>query len=152
MNNQIQQKSWFSRNWPWVVPVGGCLTLIILFFVFLGSVIFGVSEIMTNSDPYNDALAKVKEDSYVVGILGEPIEKDGMMQGNISYTNGKGKVNIAVPIKGPKGEAKIYVVGKKEFDEWDYQEMYVIIKETNEQIDLLGYENQKTEDTNDEEW
>ena len=140
MENQEQRKSWFSRNWPWVVPVGGCLTIIILFIVFLGSVIFGVSEIMTNSDPYKDALAKAQQDDYVVSILGEPIEKDGMMQGEISFKNSTGYADIVVPIKGPKGEAKIYVEGTKSFEEWSYKEMYVIIEETNEQIDLLGYE------------
>ena len=140
MENQGQKKSWFSRNWPWVVPVSGCLTIIILFIVFLGSVIFGVSEIMTNSDPYNDAFARAQQDEYVLSILGEPIEKNGLMQGEISFKNSTGYANIVVPIKGPKGEAKIYVEGTKKSENWSYQEMYLIINETNEQIDLLDYE------------
>ena len=148
MAHQEQQKSWFARNWGWAVPVGGCLTIIILFFVFLGSVIFGVSELMTNSDPYKDALAKVKQDDYVIEILGEPIETNGIMQGNLSYKNNVGDANISVPIKGPKGEARVYVVGTKTNDQWEYSEMYVIISETDEQIDLLGYE-QKIDDDKD---
>ena len=145
MAHQERQKSWFARNWGWAVPVGGCLTIIILFFVFLGSVIFGVSELMTNSDPYKDALAKVKQDDYVIEILGEPIETNGIMQGKLSYENNVGNANISVPIKGPKGEARVYVVGTKTNDQWEYSEMYVIISETDEQIDLLGYE-QKIDD------
>ncbi|MBQ4819812.1 cytochrome c oxidase assembly factor Coa1 family protein [Aquimarina sp. MMG016] len=140
MEHQIKQKSWFSRNWPWVVPVGGCLTLIILFFVFLGSVIFGVTSLISGSDPYQDALAKAQQDDYVIEILGEPIETNGIMQGKISMKNSTGNANISIPIKGPDGEAKVYVVGTKQNDEWTYSEMYVIIKETDEQIDLLGYE------------
>lgn len=140
MEHQVRQKSWFSRNWGWVVPLGGCLTMIILFFVFLGSVIFGVSELVSNSDPYQDALTKVKEDEYVIGILGEPIETNGIMQGELSFKNSTGYADISIPIKGPDGEAKVYIKGTKQNDEWDYSEMYVIIEETNEQIDLLGYE------------
>jgi len=147
MTHQEQQKSWFARNWGWAVPVGGCLTIIILFFVFLGSVIFGVSELMTNSDPYKDALAKVKQDDYVIEILGEPIETNGIMQGSLSYENNVGDANISVPIKGPKGEARVYVVGTKTNDQWEYSEMYVIISETDEQIDLLGYEQKIDDDT-----
>ena len=46
-----KQKSWFGRNWPWIIPVGGCLT-VILFFVFgIGAIFFGVSKVMKNSAP-----------------------------------------------------------------------------------------------------
>ncbi|MBP2831352.1 hypothetical protein J8281_04050 [Aquimarina sp. U1-2] len=141
MEDQSSQKSWFARNWGWVIPVGGCLTIIVLFFVFLGSVIFGVSELMTGSDPYKEGIAKAQQDDYVIQILGEPIEADGIMRGEISIKNSTGKANISIPIKGPKGEARLYVVGDKYKDTWEYSEMYVIIEETDEQIDLLGYEN-----------
>ncbi len=140
MEDQSPQKSWFSRNWGWVVPLGGCLTVIILFFIFLGSVIFGVSELMTGSDPYKEALVKVQQDEYVIEILGEPIETDGIMQGELSFKNNTGKADISIPIKGPDGEARVYLVGTKQNDLWTYTEMYVIISETEEQIDLLGYE------------
>ncbi len=140
MNDHIQHKSWFSRNWGWAVPVGGCLTIIILFFVFLGSVLFGVSELITESVPYKDALSMVNKDEYVVNILGEPIETNGIMNGNLSYKNNVGSADISIPIKGPNGEAQLYVVGTKRNDKWTYTEMYVIISETDEQIDLLGYE------------
>ncbi|WP_438710785.1 cytochrome c oxidase assembly factor Coa1 family protein [Aquimarina muelleri] len=140
MEDHIPQKSWFARNWGWAVPVGGCLTIIILFFIFLGSLIFGVSELISESVPYQDAIKKVNEDEYVINILGEPIETDGMMNGSLSYENNQGSADISIPIKGPKGEAELYLVGTKENDQWTYTEMYVIIEETDEQIDLLGYQ------------
>jgi len=145
MEEHQKQKSWFSRNWPWVVPVGGCLTIIILFFVFLGSVIFGVSKVISNSTPYEDAISRAQEDEYIIQLLGEPIEKNGIVQGEISIENGTGLANISIPIKGPKGEAKVYVVGTKEHDEWTYSELYVVPEETNEQVDLLWEENQNNE-------
>ena len=145
MNETIPQKSWFSRNWGWVVPLGGCLTIIILFFVFLGSVIFGVNELISSSTPTTDAIAKVNEDEYVISILGEPIETDGMMNGSISFENDTGSADISLPIKGPKGTAQLFVVGNKNDDTWSYTEMYVIIDATDEQIDLLGFENNNAE-------
>ncbi len=144
------QKSWFARNWGWAVPLGGCLTIIIIFFIVLGSVIFGVSELITESVPHKDALAKVNNDDYVVDILGEPIETDGIMNGSLSYKNNVGSADISIPIKGPEGEAKLYVVGTKKGDQWTYTEMYVIISETDEQIDILGYE--QNEKDSEESW
>jgi len=148
MEHQIQKKSWFARNWPWVVPLGGCLTLIVMFMVFIGPAIFGVSKLFTGAEPYKDGLAKVQQDEYLLSLLGEPIETDGIMQGNISYTNGDSNANIAIPIKGPKNTAKVYVVGTKENNKWSYTEMYVIINETDEQIDLLGYDHEQQVDKN----
>ncbi|WP_298547406.1 cytochrome c oxidase assembly factor Coa1 family protein [uncultured Aquimarina sp.] len=145
MAEHTQQKSWFSRNWPWAVPLGGCLTLIIIFCVFLGSVIFGFSKAFTNSTPYQDGFIKAQEDEYVVQMLGEPIETNGIMNGSLLFENNEGSVDISIPIKGPEGEATIYVVGTKQNDIWTYSELYVIIDKTNEQVDLLWGEGQKNE-------
>lgn len=145
MEEHTPRKSWFSRNWPWVVPVGGCLTLIIIFFVFLGSVIFGVSQAFTNSTPYQDGLIKAQEDEYVIQMLGEPIETNGIMSGDLKFENGEGSADISVPIKGPKGEARIRIVGTKQNEIWTYTELFVIFKETNETVDLLWGEGQKNE-------
>ncbi len=150
MTDQISQKSWFARNWGWAVPLGGCLTIIVLFFIFLGSLIFGVNEFFTQSTPHQDSLAKVNQDEYVVNILGKPIETNGIMNGSISYQNSRGSADISIPIKGPKGEAQLYVIGTKQDEQWAYTEMYVIISETDEQIDILGYEQNK--DDNEDQW
>ncbi len=137
MEEHTPRKSWFGRNWPWVVPVGGCLTLIIIFFIFLGSVVFGVSKAISGSTPYQDAIIKAQGDEYIAQMLGEPIETNGIMNGNIKYENDEGSVDISIPIKGPEGEAKVYVVGTKKNGKWTYSELYVILDENNEQVDLL---------------
>ncbi len=140
MEVQGQRKSWFGRNWGWAVPLGGCLTMIVIAIVFFGAVFFGVSKAFTGSTPYQDGLEKAKEDPYVLELLGTPVETNGMMGGSIKVANDSGTAEIAIPIKGPKGTAVTYVVGTKKNGEWTYDEMYVIVEETGEQIDLLGYE------------
>ena len=137
MNELVPQKSWFSRNWPWVVPLGGCLTLILLFVFGIGAAIFGISKAFTASGPYMDAVHEASHNQYVIEILGEPIETDGIMNGEISTHNDSGDVDLNIPLKGPNGKAKVYVIGEKIAGEGSYQEMYVIIKESGEKIDLL---------------
>ncbi len=137
MSEYMQQKSWFSRNWIWVVPTGGCLLVILLFVFGIGAAIFGVTKLISNSTPYEYALDKTKTDERVINILGEPIETNGIMQGNISINNSSGEADIRIPIKGPNGKAFVIVKAEKYDDEWDYDELYVEIKETGEQINLL---------------
>ncbi len=133
----VRQKSWFGRNWPWIIPVGGCLTVILLFVLGIGTVFFGVSKMFTSSTPYEYAMQSAKNNSNVIAILGEPIDADGIISGNISLNNDDGKADFKIPIKGPKGKARIVVIGTKTYGEWAYEALYVLIKETREEINLL---------------
>jgi len=137
MNEHVQQKSWFSRNWIWVVPTGGCLVIILLFVFGIGAAIFGVSKMFTSSAPYEYAVEQASKDPKVIEALGSPVETAGIMQGNISLQNDSGKVDIKIPLKGPKGKGSVIVKGDKFEGEWVYEELYVLIKESNEKINLL---------------
>lgn len=138
MSEYVHQKSWFSRNWLWVVPVSGCLLGILLLVFGVGAALFGVTKLITGSEPYEFALDRAKTNEQVVHIIGEPIETDGIMQGNISIKNSKGEADIRIPIKGPDGKAVIIVKAEKYDGEWKYDELYVIIKKTKEQINLIN--------------
>jgi len=137
MSEHIQQKSWFSRNWIWVVPTGGCLVIILLFVFGIGAAIFGVSKMFTGSAPYEYAVEQASTNPRVIEILGEPVETAGIMQGNISLKNDSGEVAIKIPLKGPNGKGSVTIKGDKTDGEWVYEELYVLIKETNEKINLL---------------
>ncbi|MFT5892887.1 MAG: hypothetical protein ACI9Y7_003002 [Dokdonia sp.] len=137
-NELIEKKSWWKRNWKWVVPTGGCLTLIILFIAFIVTVVFGATKMMRGSEPYQDSVVKAQNNEQVIELLGEPIETDGFMQGSINYSNDGGDADIRIPIKGPNGEGTIYVVGEKRNDVWTYSEQEVRIDKNNEVIDLLN--------------
>ncbi|NER14511.1 hypothetical protein GWK08_13740 [Leptobacterium flavescens] len=137
MEEQIRKESWFKRNWKWVVPLGGCLTLIILFFVFIGSIFFGVTSMLKESTPYTDAFTALNTNVQVEEVIGHPVETNGLMQGNLSLNNNDGTVNLRQPVKGPKGEAVLIVVGEKTDGEWSYETMHLLIEGTDEKIDLL---------------
>ena len=137
MEEQVQQKGWFGRNWMWVVPVGGCLTIILLFIFGIGAAIFGVSEVMKGSAPYELAVGEAMHNEELIAILGEPIETNGIMQGNLNFKNGSGSADISIPLKGPNGEATVFIKGEKEDGQWTYDEFYILLESNNERINLL---------------
>lgn len=135
--SQQKQKSWFGRNWLWFIPLSGCLGIILLFVFGIGAAIFGVSKLITNSTPVEYAIEQASQNSKVISLLGEPIEKDGFPKGNISLHNNDGTVDFSIPIKGNKGEGNLIVKGIKTDGKWVFEELYVRIKETQEEINLL---------------
>jgi len=136
MNNElVPQPSWWKRNWKWVVPLGGCLTVIIGIIILFVSIFYGVSNMMESSQPYEYAIELINNDEQLVKVLGSPIEKDGMFQGNISYTNGDKSAKIIVPVKGPKGTGKLYIDATGVGKEWNYHEIRVEVDE--QEFDFL---------------
>ncbi|MFD0863328.1 cytochrome c oxidase assembly factor Coa1 family protein [Sungkyunkwania multivorans] len=136
-NELIKEESWWKRNWKWFVPLGGCLTMIILFVVFIGSVFFGVTNALEKSEPYQVALEKANADGYITEQLGTPIKKDGVIQGNYRWNNGQKSAEIKVPVAGPKGSGLLYVNATGEDEEWTYTEMKLSLDKTAEVIDLM---------------
>ncbi|MGK0427015.1 MAG: hypothetical protein ACJAUR_001118 [Ulvibacter sp.] len=137
MEENITQQNWFNRNWKWAVPTGGCLLIIILFLVFAGSMILGLSSLFTGSKPYKGALLTAQSSEMVIESLGEPIEEDGIAKGNVNYKNEEGHLNLEIPLKGPKGKAILFVVADKFNDNWEYKVMELEVSETGELIPLL---------------
>ena len=136
-NEVIKEKSWFKRNWKWVVPTGGCLVLILIVVFGVGALIFGVSKMFTGSQPYEYAMKRASENQYLTDRLGEPIKANGMIIGNINFKNNSGSADFSIPIKGPNGTADLFIVGEKSAGEWEYSKLHVIINGSNEKINLL---------------
>ncbi|MFH7002375.1 cytochrome c oxidase assembly factor Coa1 family protein [Flavobacterium bizetiae] len=129
------RKSWWQRNWKWFVPTG-CVSILLIFVLFIVSIFFGVTSMMTNSDAYKGAMIEAQKNKQVIEKLGSPIEDDGMTSGSINTSNDSGNCDLQIPIKGPKGKATLFIVAEKK-GTWKYSEMTVLIKATNEEIDLL---------------
>ncbi|WP_035648968.1 cytochrome c oxidase assembly factor Coa1 family protein [Flavobacterium sp. ASV13] len=134
----VDKRNWWNRNWKWFVPTG-CLTLIVLFALFLVGVFFEVTSIIKDSDAYIESMELVQHNKILIEKLGSPIETDGMVSGTVSAVNDVRKCDVQVPLKGPKGKATLFVVGEKR-GKWKYSEMSVYIEKTDEKIDLLKKE------------
>lgn len=134
--SEIRQKSWFSRNWGWLLG-GGCLTLIVIVILVVVGIVYKVSDSIKESEPYSHAFSKAIQNEDVIDFLGEPIETNGMGSTNYSYKNGSSSANLTIPIKGSKDEGEIIVEAEKINDEWAYLELFVKIDGEIESINLL---------------
>ena len=99
----------------------------------IGAAVFGVSEMITNSTPIEHAIEQASRNKEVILLLGEPIEMYGIPSGNISLNNDDGDVDFSISIKGPNGKGTLVVSGIKTNGEWAYEDLYVRIKETQEE-------------------
>ena len=134
-----RQKSWFARNWGWVLG-GGCLTFIIIVVVAVGGLIYKVSDTIKESEPYKYACAEAIKNEKVIEYLGTPIETNGMGNTSYQYSNGTTTAALTIPIKGPKDEGSIVVSAEKINDEWAYYVLHVKIDGETEVINLLDKE------------
>ena len=137
--NPQPPQSWWSRNWKWFVPVGGCggcLLLILIIAIFFSSIFLAVFSGMKQTDAYKTALQRAKSDPAVVAALGTPIEDGFMISGSTNVNGASGDADLAIPISGPKGKGTLYVVAKKSAGQWTYERLEVEIAATKERIDL----------------
>lgn len=132
-----RQKSWFSRNWGWVLG-GGCLVTIIIGVLFIGATVWGVFKAVGESEPYMYAYEKAIQNEVVKEALGTPIEK-GFVGSNTeySYKDNKATVVMTIPINGTLNNGLIYLEGIKENDVWKYTTLYVDVNNVDEDIELL---------------
>jgi len=132
-----KKKSWIGRNWPWVIPVGGCLTVILLFVFGVGAIFFGVTKALKNNTPYVYTVELAKSDRQVIAALGEDVDANGMPNGTVSLNEDNGNADFVIPLKGAKGKGSLVVKAEKIDGEWVYEILYVLIKDSQEQINLL---------------
>ena len=127
------RKSWFSRNWKWLVPV------ILIVVCGLPLALMGaVFAAMKNSDAAKESVFQAQTNSQVVNQLGTPIAEGWLVTGSINTSTTSGDADLAIPISGPKGHAKIYVTAHKVAGAWNYSVMEVAIEGSNERINLLA--------------
>lgn len=131
------KKSWFASNWKWVVPTGGCLSIIIFAIILAGAMFAGINSLFENSTPYKEAMSTLKSNPEVIALLGEPIEIDGEIKGGLNIQNDGGNATFEIPVKGPKEKALYSVVAQKINGEWSYLVLNIFVENTQEEIDIL---------------
>lgn len=135
-------RSWWSRNWKWVVPVG-CLVLllpILAFAGFLGALLAIVFGSIKSMDVYEQAIALAKSSPAVIEALGQPVEEGWMVGGQVKTSGPSGSASISVPLEGPKGEGTLYAIAFKNAGRWEYQTLEVAVEGREDRIDLLQAE------------
>ena len=119
------QRSWWSRNWGWVIALG-CLLPVLLFGGCTVGVLAIAFKALRSTDVYNTALARARANPEVVARLGSPIEPKWWLAGSYDLQMDQGEADMVIPIRGPKGDAKIFVEAEKKVGKWTYTTLSVL--------------------------
>lgn len=133
---QDNGSDWLTRNWKWLVPVG-CLGLFLLFAAFVIGIFSFVMGLMKSSDAYKEALTRAQNHPFVQEIIGDPIEAGWFTTGSINIRNQSGHADLVIPISGPNGKAKIYVVAIKSEGVWSFSTLMVESGDDEQRLNLL---------------
>jgi len=142
---QTVQRSWWSRNWFWVVPVG-CLTPLVICCGVPGLFFAGLFSSLKSSEPYAVALERANGDGRVLVELGQPVTGDflvfGSIKKHVGVQNGvstaEETINLSIPVSGPKGSGTIEVVATKAGGKRIYSKIILIVPSRTAPLDLLA--------------
>ena len=138
MHRHGEERSWWSRNWGWVIGCG-CLIPLIGFAACTGLVWFGGKSWLESSGGFPEALERVRAHPEVVAALGEPIE---MTFGNINTTidgdDDGSTMRSTVPISGPNGSGRMRFEAIERGNAWELTELVVTLPGRSAPIDLLA--------------
>ena len=136
MNELIEHRSWFKRNWKWFVPCALSLIVIIglLSSSKVGGKIAGMAKIHTKSAVCHNALEIAKKNENVIELMGElqPLGKLAIVEGFHQYSNDYNKLEISVTVTGTKMENKIRskmdILAERNGNKWIYKTINIRIK------------------------
>jgi hypothetical protein len=131
----MQQPSWFSKNWKWLVPVG-CMVPMVCCGVFGIGAYVAASKMIQSSGAYLGAIAQVNASSEVDEALGTPVTPGMGMTGSVKQQNQDGSADFSVPIEGTKGKGTLRVVASSQNGEWSYTTVLVTTAD-GKKIDIL---------------
>jgi len=117
-----------------------------LFCTFIAGILFFVTSMMKNSEPFNDSLQTASQSPEIIEALGEPIEPGLLVLGSISLSNNDGEVEINYSISGPRDEARVFVKGSKSDGVWTYEKTACILPNGKMLLLSKSAEDKETED------
>ncbi|MDO8691901.1 MAG: cytochrome c oxidase assembly factor Coa1 family protein, partial [Dehalococcoidia bacterium] len=81
----VTEKSWWRRNWKWVVPVG-CFAGLVVLITFIGLLFMLIFGAIKSSDVYQQAVNTAVANEHLVQRLGGPVETGWFLNGSIRTT------------------------------------------------------------------
>ncbi|MBP1641683.1 MAG: hypothetical protein H6Q03_352 [Acidobacteria bacterium] len=135
MEPQVQ-RSWWERNWKWVVPAG-CGTVVVLAAIVAGGMVGLLFGAMKKSDAYARGLERARADCEVQRELGAPVEAGFFTGGSIQVTGPSGHAELSIPLSGAAAKGTLYVHATKEAGRWTFELLEVEVAGRAERIDLL---------------
>lgn len=137
METPSPKKSWFSRNWKWLVPV--VLLVIGLSCVCcVGGGVYSLFGLMKSNYVYQHGLEMVQLNPRAQQLLGTPIKPGLFVSGSIEETPTTGSADLSFSVSGPKGSGTVYVKGKKSGGNWVITSLVLELKDTGERVVIYG--------------
>jgi hypothetical protein len=109
MPENAPRRSWFGRNWRWVLS--GWLGL-----GLSGGV--GALAILNTARATKMAIAAAEANPALIARVGEPMKTGWLVLGSIEVTEASGRADLAIPISGPQGRGTLYPAAVKKAGLW----------------------------------
>lgn len=111
----------------------GAAAALVLFVGIIATIVIGSFALMRSSGACQDAVARAERAPAVVQALGSPLVTGWIVWGTL---NPGRNAKMTIPVSGPNGKARIYVVASKKADDWVFSTLTVRIASTDERIAL----------------
>ena len=137
IESQALRKTWFERNWPWLILAGSAAAILSCVFCIAAGAL-GIFSVLKAHPAYRDGLEIVQSDPRAQELLGTPIESKWFVSGRVSESSGYGSAEISFPVSGPRGSGTVFVYAHREGGEWVVTRLVLVIDETGQRITLIG--------------
>ena len=118
----------------WIVLVV-CVVGAISFWALL---YIGITSTFTESEPYQVSLQLALSDKNIGEKLGYPIDIGKFPSGKFVSSNLKSEAVLKISLTGTKQSGTLYVEATKFAGKWKYDELLLIVDETDERIELIN--------------
>jgi len=133
------RKNWLEQNPRWKIPLG-CLTLLFLVGIFVVVLMTIITTSFRSSDVYKQAMAEAAANAQVHERIGETIQADWLISGQLNVNGSTGNANLSIPISGTRGRGTIQAVAYKSGGVWRFTKLQVMVAGRAAGIDLLSGE------------
>jgi hypothetical protein len=109
MAENAARRSWFGRNWRWIVGIWLGTVLLVAPLAFV---------LFHNSDATKLALTTATSNPALIERLGQPIKAGWFVFGSLEVTSDFGRAELAIPVSGPKAKGTVYALAVKKAGLW----------------------------------
>jgi len=146
-NQPVQQqphtapKSWWSRHWKWVVPVG-CIVPMLGLGGLIALFVFRASNSLKSSEVYVQSLTAVRASMTVELHCGSSITPGVFVRGTIESTDDppSGRADITYDVRGGRGRCSgtVHAVADRIDGEWTFRTIDLIGNSIDDRIDVAA--------------